>query len=212
MSGVKQFDEAAVLDRLMAAFWAHGYGAAKIDDLEAASGIKRGSLYNAFGNKERMFLAAVDRYAERFQRPLLAVLDEPDPKAAVARLFAAQIAAMADPANPPGCLIAQACVEAGPRADAVGRCLRDHLSALETAVHAMLLRAQATGRLAPGRDIRALARFVVAVSRALALTHRSLGDVAHARDIGLLGPAGRRSIPTAAVCPPIIPACGESFF
>ena len=54
----------------------------------------------------------------------------------------------------------------------------------ETTVHAMRLRAQATGRLAPSRDIRALARFVVvAVSRAPALTHRSLGDLAYARDV-----------------------------
>ena len=47
----------------------------------------------------------------------------------------------------------------------------------------MLLRAQATGRLAPSRDIRALARFVVAVSRTLADTHRTLGDVAYVRDV-----------------------------
>ena len=183
MPGVKRFDEAAVLDRLMAVFWARGYEAATIDDLVAATGVKRGSLYNAFGDKEQMFLAAVSRYAATVESPLLAMLDAPDPKAGVARLFDAQIAALADPANPPGCLLAQGCVEAGPRPDAIGRCLRDHLTGMEATVYAMLLRAQTAGRLEQGRDLRALARFVVAVSRALALIHRSLGDPAYLRDV-----------------------------
>lgn len=183
MPGVKRFDEAAVLDRLMTVFWARGYEAATIDDLVAATGVKRGSLYNAFGDKEQMFLAAVSRYAATVESPLLAMLDAPDPKAGVARLFDAQIAALADPANPPGCLLAQGCVEAGPRPDAIGRCLRDHLTGMEATVYAMLLRAQTAGRLERGRDLRALARFVVAVSRALALIHRSLGDPAYLRDV-----------------------------
>ncbi|MGI9452457.1 MAG: TetR/AcrR family transcriptional regulator, partial [Geminicoccaceae bacterium] len=47
----KQYDEADVLDRAMAAFWANGYEATSINDLVAATGINRGSIYAAFEDK-----------------------------------------------------------------------------------------------------------------------------------------------------------------
>ena len=46
----------------MIAFWRCGYGETPVGALEEATGLKRVSLYNAFGDKEGVFLAALDRY------------------------------------------------------------------------------------------------------------------------------------------------------
>jgi TetR/AcrR family transcriptional repressor of nem operon len=45
----------------------HGYSAASLDDLARQLGIKRGSLFNAFGSKEVLLNAAFERYRQKFR-------------------------------------------------------------------------------------------------------------------------------------------------
>ena len=60
----RSFDDDAVIDAAMLAFWTGGYGETPIGALEEATGVGRISLYNAWGDKEGLFLAALDRYHE----------------------------------------------------------------------------------------------------------------------------------------------------
>ena len=53
------------LDEAMEVFWRHGYDGASLAMLTKAMGIKPPSLYAAFGSKEGLLKAALDRYAER---------------------------------------------------------------------------------------------------------------------------------------------------
>ena len=57
------FDRDAALDKAMHVFWEHGYEAASISELTSAMGITPPSLYTAFGDKEHLFLEAIERYA-----------------------------------------------------------------------------------------------------------------------------------------------------
>jgi TetR/AcrR family transcriptional regulator, transcriptional repressor for nem operon len=61
----RSFDTDAIIDQLCDYFWEHGYSAASLDDLAQRLGVKRGSLFNAFGSKEVLFTAAFDRYSQR---------------------------------------------------------------------------------------------------------------------------------------------------
>jgi TetR/AcrR family transcriptional regulator, transcriptional repressor for nem operon len=65
MSRPRSFDTDAVIDRLCDYFWEYGYSAASLDDLAKQLGVKRGSLFNAFGSKEVLFNAAFERYSQR---------------------------------------------------------------------------------------------------------------------------------------------------
>lgn len=60
----RSFNDDAVIDAAMLAFWCGGYDETPIGALETATGLKRVSLYNAWGDKEGLFLAALDRYHE----------------------------------------------------------------------------------------------------------------------------------------------------
>ncbi len=64
MARPRGFDEATVVDAAMIAFWKLGYSETPIGALEQATGLKRVSIYNAFGDKEGLFLAALDHYHE----------------------------------------------------------------------------------------------------------------------------------------------------
>ncbi|MEM9123880.1 MAG: TetR/AcrR family transcriptional regulator, partial [Pseudomonadota bacterium] len=61
----RQFDENAVSDALMGVFWRKGYGATSLDELAAATGLNRPSLYSAFGNKLDMYVLSLRRFTER---------------------------------------------------------------------------------------------------------------------------------------------------
>jgi TetR/AcrR family transcriptional regulator, transcriptional repressor for nem operon len=63
----RSFDTDTVIEQLCDYFWEHGYSAASLDDLAQQLGIKRGSLFSAFGSKEVLFQAAFERYEQKFR-------------------------------------------------------------------------------------------------------------------------------------------------
>src|SRR5260370_42626817 len=61
----REFDPVVAIAAAGKVFWDKGYHATSIDDLCKATGLLRGSLYSAFGDKRGMLIAAFDRYAEK---------------------------------------------------------------------------------------------------------------------------------------------------
>src|SRR5580704_1125567 len=60
----RSYDPDAALDRAAQVFWANGFTDTSLDELGAAMGMGRPSIYNAFGDKEALFLKALKRYRE----------------------------------------------------------------------------------------------------------------------------------------------------
>ncbi len=63
MARPREFNADEVLDRASAIFQAQSVQATSMRQLEAETGVKQVSLYNAFGSKEQFFLAVLERYA-----------------------------------------------------------------------------------------------------------------------------------------------------
>ncbi|OBU04972.1 TetR/AcrR family transcriptional regulator [Morganella psychrotolerans] len=70
----RNYDSAVALDKIMAQFWRKGYAATSIDELAAETAMKKPSLYAAFGNKERLYQLAMDRFGEIAQQHYSAAL------------------------------------------------------------------------------------------------------------------------------------------
>lgn len=70
MARPREYDMKAVLARAMEAFWRRGYAATAMSDIYAATGLKPGSIYGAFGDKDGLFRAAFEAYAEQFRATL----------------------------------------------------------------------------------------------------------------------------------------------
>ena len=64
MARPKSFDRDQALDRAVDVFWSQGYQATSMSDLRAAIGIGRQSLYDTFGDKRSLYLAALARYED----------------------------------------------------------------------------------------------------------------------------------------------------
>jgi len=58
MGRPREFDPDTALAAIMEVFWAKGFEGASMRDLVVATGLKKGSLYAAFGDKRAMFIAA----------------------------------------------------------------------------------------------------------------------------------------------------------
>ena len=85
MSRPREFDADAALERAMQAFWAKGYKATSLDELCAATGLSRSSLYAAFGGKRALLQRSLDRYQEQGVVRITAALACPGPvRAAIA--------------------------------------------------------------------------------------------------------------------------------
>ena len=58
----RAYDPAQALRRALATFWDAGYAATSLDELSAATGMNRPSLYGAFGDKKALYLKVLEEY------------------------------------------------------------------------------------------------------------------------------------------------------
>src|SRR6185503_2842523 len=79
MVRTKQFDKHTALDEAMELFWQRGYHATSIQDLVDHLGVNRQSLYDTYGGKEQLFLAALERYREIQAAPVRRLLERDGP-------------------------------------------------------------------------------------------------------------------------------------
>jgi AcrR family transcriptional regulator len=165
----REFDADAALDAAVAVFWEKGFEEATIDDLTAAMGINRPSLYAAFGNKEELFRKALDRYANGAAGYVRKALEKPTAREAAEALLRGSVELLANPKNPGGCLVVQAALPCGSATDAVHRELTAvRRSGLEV-IRKRLEVARSAGDLPADADCATLARYLATVMHGLAV-------------------------------------------
>jgi len=103
MVGARQFDEREVIAIALDVFWRKGLHDATMQDLATATGVQRGSLYNAYGDKEAIFLRAFDRYAEQFLEKAGNALAQGNAAARLQKFLDAAITNMTSGSPPRGC-------------------------------------------------------------------------------------------------------------
>lgn len=168
----RTFDEDRAVDAAMRVFWTTGYEATSTQDLCAATGLGRSSIYNTFTSKRALFDRALRRYVDRFTATQLEVItDETLPiRERVRRIL--WTAVEPDPDVPAGCFVINTIVELGPTDPEVIDLLdRDHEAKLE-ALTAAIQAAQAAGELDAAQDAAGLATYVFTVLGGLRVAAR----------------------------------------
>lgn len=145
----------------MELFWQRGYEASSIQDLVDHMGIGRGSMYDTFGSKHDLYLAALERY-QQVSHQLFAPLDEPEAgRSAIVRVFDNLVDVAVQDPHRRGCFMANSIVELAPHDPKTAECACNALAGMEEAFHRVLVRAQQAGEIGRTRDARVLARFLV---------------------------------------------------
>jgi TetR/AcrR family transcriptional repressor of nem operon len=175
----KEFDRTKVLDKALDVFWCRGYEATSMQDLVAHMGINRQSLYDTFGDKHALYLAALDRYAEiegpKFVAPLAQAHNE-TVKAALGRVFQAVVDEAVAGGQQRGCFMVNAAIECLPHDQDIAMRVFSSVNGLETAFVAALKRAQANNELSAAQDVHAIARFLVNAVHGLRVLTKTTTD------------------------------------
>jgi AcrR family transcriptional regulator len=170
----RAFDTQAALDRAIEVFWRKGYEGASLVDLTTAMGISAPSLYAAFGNKEGLFRAALERYGEHGAALLAPVLAAPTARQTAALFLAVAVSRATDPETPHGCMLVQSGLSCGAEASFIPEELARRRKEMELALRHRFERAQAEGELSRHSDPAALARFLVVTANGMSV-HASAG-------------------------------------
>lgn len=159
MGRPREFSEQAVVDAAMELFWEKGYEATSTQDLCERTGLGRGSLYNTFGSKHRLYEEAVRRYGATAAAAQLAMLAEAGPVRERLRdlMLGVIDADLADPGRR-GCLALNAATEVSGRSGDVSALVHRQFVDLEQALCHLITVGQRTGELSADRPPLQVAR------------------------------------------------------
>jgi TetR/AcrR family transcriptional repressor of nem operon len=112
MARPREFDEDRVLDALTNVFWEKGYEATSMQDLVKATGLLKGSLYGAFGDKKVLYMKALAHYDKTHIQSALDMLSSnASVEDKVVNLFEAVIEGVKKGVFAGGCLLCNASME-----------------------------------------------------------------------------------------------------
>jgi TetR/AcrR family transcriptional repressor of nem operon len=180
MARPREFDEERVLKRAMELFWRKGFNGTSLSDLVHATGIKKASLYACYGNKEKLFKAALLQYASLgpFQNR----------KNSAIGTLVSFYELLVNEADLPkekrrGCFVFNSCLELGNRPVRLAQFVIQLSENAERAFLKLLNEAQASGELSSDLDTTAAAKRTFATAFTIREMAKFKPDKAFLREI-----------------------------
>lgn len=171
----RNFDDDVVIERAMEVFWSHGYASTSPAQLAEATGIAKGSLYNAFKSKRELFDRALTHYDEQVTELAGDLMSRPGTTreclgSALRFIVDSDLAQT----SRRGCLVGNTAVELAGHDPEIARTLRTMQDRQTAALEARIEQGRRDGDVGPDVDPRAFAEFLantLAGLRVMAMTH-----------------------------------------
>ncbi|WP_407146815.1 TetR/AcrR family transcriptional regulator [Bradyrhizobium sp. ORS 86] len=182
----REFDHDDVLRIAFDQFWRKGVRGTSLSDIARDAGVQRGSLYNAFGSKEALFLSAYECYARDYLASIERALSSGSLRARLTAFFDVTIKNMCAGSPPRGCPTTRGLMELGSaEGEGLDEDARQAFAALMSRISALLQSAlsegAARGEFNGVPETAAL--HIATVTRGLAVLERAFGDGAKLRRI-----------------------------
>lgn len=181
MVGTRKFNEEKVLDIAIDVFSTKGFNATTMLDLAKETGVQRGSLYNAYQNKNVLFFKAFSHYTDKFLTFIEGELQNSDAKKAFTQLFKTIVERLCSDNELRGCFSTRAIMEAAQKCPDINFCLTDFLDGLELIIKNRL--EQAINDKQFIGDAESAARYLVSLTRGIAVIERAYNDKARMTEI-----------------------------
>ncbi len=179
MARTRTFCPSETLDKAMRVFWAKGFFGTSIEDLVAATGVSRYGLYGEFGDKNGLFIAALERYQTDIVRPIFEIIDQPGASLPALRaLFATLSEFSRQPHGKLGCLVFNSVNETGLHDEATADKILEIREHVASGIMRLLGNARAKHELPASFDVQREADFLLGILHALPMMARAGADPA----------------------------------
>ena len=165
MARPRKFDEQDVLVAAHRRFNETGFHGTSVDDLSRATGLSKGSLYGAFGDKQALFDRVFDDYCVTAEQSGAALLDGSEDHAL--ERVRAWLRASENDTDRRGCLLAKATAELAWENDAIAARSLAAFESLLDSCRQVVEQAQRAGHLDPAADAAVLGGLIVTTHRGL---------------------------------------------
>jgi AcrR family transcriptional regulator len=171
----RAFEPETALTQAMDVFWKDGLAATSLDDLSAATGLNRPSLYGAFGDKRALYIQAYSQYRKHVNEafaPLFAA-DKPLREKLKHILVTALDLYLSGEAGPRGCFTVLTAASDAIADPEIHGLVAQAIGATDRAFGRLFADARAAGELPVDADARRLALIAAATIHTLSIRARA---------------------------------------
>ena len=163
------------LGKALGLFRKEGFAATSLDDLSAATGMNRPSLYGAFGDKRELYIKSYQRYRDDARAAMTEIFRGDMPiRKRLARIYAAALDIyLTGESSPLGCFTVMTAASEAVADPEIRAMVLDGLSELDKAFANAFRRAKATGELPDNADPASLAQLASATIHTIAIRARA---------------------------------------
>ena len=170
----REFELDDALEAAMDAFWLHGYETTSMTDLVEATGVQKGSLYKAFGDKHSLFIHALKRYMDKMEAEVAPIFQEaPSASEAIRRWINHAQGTGCAGECPRGCLIVNTVSELVPHDPVVRGLLQNHMQQFMAMITQVIRQGQASGEFRTDIDAESLSELVSTVSAGIVMKSKA---------------------------------------
>lgn len=179
-----EFCREKALHTAMESFWAQGYEHTSMRDLAARLGLHLGSVYNALGDKEKVFESALRLHFDAYVMPdMERLVSAENPLGAMEALMTRVVEECGGEVPTPGCFIINSLLEITQINDSISTLLKGYMETMEDSFTKCLTRARDMGQIPAASDPAALARFFMGTLFSLRTMGKLKASRVHLRDI-----------------------------
>ncbi|WP_264534652.1 TetR/AcrR family transcriptional regulator [Flavobacterium sp. N1736] len=161
MARTKEFNEDQALDKAIEIFWHKGYNGTSAQDLVTHLGLSRSSLYDTFGDKQKLFSQSLQRYQKQSENQVIKLLDESENiKETLHDLFKQAVIESLEDRITKGCFMVNSSVELAMHDEEIAKIVKNNTQVMQDVFTKAVQKGQDAGHISKTADARVLARFI----------------------------------------------------
>lgn len=161
MARTKEFDEEKALDKAIEIFWHKGYNGTSAQDLVDHLGISRSSMYDTFGDKQKLFVKSLKRYQKQNQDAITHLFNfSENIKDTLQDIFKQAVIESLEDRITKGCFMVNSSVELAMHDSEIAKIVQDNSDTMINIFKDAIQKDQDQRQISAKTDAKVLARFI----------------------------------------------------
>jgi TetR/AcrR family transcriptional regulator, transcriptional repressor for nem operon len=161
MARTKEFNEDQVLDKAIEIFWYKGYNGTSAQDLVNYLGLSRSSLYDTFGDKQKLFVASLKKYQKQSQDQVVQIFEVSENiKESLHSIFKQAVIESLEDRITKGCFMVNTSIELAMHDPEISKIVQNNTQLMEDIFTKAMQKGQDLGQISKNMDAKTLARFI----------------------------------------------------